>query len=84
MIITLHLQRPPREQWVLKVVHQTDIGEAIVRTWFTEYAPEHRPPSSGVTPLALLCAKIARAALEDGPMDRRFSVTVTAFDLVQP
>ncbi len=79
MIITLRLQLPPREQWMLRVVHRTAAGEAIVRTWLTEYAPEHRPPLSVVAPLAALCTRIARAALEEDVADARFSVAVMSF-----
>lgn len=74
MKVRLWLQRPPRESWVLRVIHETNDGTAIVRTWFNEYPPTTHPPPSVTVPIALACARLARAALEGQVESKSFSV----------
>lgn len=62
MKIFLWHQRSPREQWVLKVIHEGVGNIAIARTWFPEYNRLTVPPPSVTVPAAIAC--MARAAIE--------------------
>lgn len=74
MKIRLWLQRPPRVQWVLRMILHSRDRKVIVRTWFQEYGPGCPPPPSVTLPVAMSCARIARAALEGPAVDTTFSV----------
>jgi hypothetical protein len=74
MRIWLWLQRPPRVQWVLKVIHDTPEGTAIVRTWFEDYGPGAPPPPYVTVPVALACAGIARAAIAGADAATKYQV----------
>jgi hypothetical protein len=60
------LQRPPRVQWAMKVIVESERGVATVRTWFHEYGPAERPPHSVTGPLASMLERVALAALAGG------------------
>ena len=64
MKVFLWYQRPPREQWVLKVIHETGDKIATARTWFPEYSRSNVPPPSVTVPAVVTCARMVRAAIE--------------------
>ena len=74
MKIRLWLQRPPRVQWVLRVVHQEGDTEVNIRTWVPEYPPHQHPPAQVVKPVAIACARIALAAAKGALGDSKYQV----------
>lgn len=75
--VKLWLQHPPKVMWVLRVISNTERGDAIVRAWFPEYTSGEPPPVEVVQPVALICARIALAATaQEIPVDGKFSVEI--------
>jgi hypothetical protein len=72
------LQRPPRVQWAMKVIVESEHGVAVVRTWFHEYGPTERPPCSVTIPLAEMCERVALAALASNLEDADLRLEIVA------
>ncbi len=75
MKIRLWLQKPPRVQWCLKLVDDSDECTIIIRTWFDDYPPDRPPPPAVVGPYAQEMARLA-GALRQSPADRHYAIEV--------
>lgn len=75
---SMWLQKPPREEWCLRVIAETTDGDQVVmRTWFKEYEKGHKPPRQITDPIAQRMQRMAVLLLEGEIDDGDYCIEVS-------